>query len=120
MATLWQSQNPSAFMNVPTFPRCFFVGAGGGLKKTRIIGADARRLAIPSLRSLRARSGKKGGSPDFNQGMLDKAHAHGVKCNGFYADDPELAAKYLNMGVDCILNNDYLAVKTALEEKGLL
>lgn len=58
--------------------------------------------------------------PDFNKEMIDKAHAHGIKCNVFWSDDPEEAAKFLEMGVDCILTNDYLAIKTALEEKGLL
>jgi glycerophosphoryl diester phosphodiesterase len=58
--------------------------------------------------------------PDFNKEMIDKAHAHGIKCNVFWSDDPEEAAKFLEMGVDCVLTNDYLAIKTALEEKGLL
>ena len=58
--------------------------------------------------------------PDFNQEMIDKAHAHGIKCNVFWSDDPDEAAKFLEMGVDCILTNDYLAIKTALEERGLL
>ena len=58
--------------------------------------------------------------PDFNQEMIDKAHANGIRCNVFWSDDPEEAAKFLEMGIDCILTNDYLAIKTALTEKGLL
>ena len=58
--------------------------------------------------------------PNFNKEMIDKAHVHGIKCNVFWSDDPEEAAKFLEMGADCILTNDYLAIKTALEEKGLL
>ena len=45
--------------------------------------------------------------PYFNQEMIDKAHAHGMKCNVFFADDPEEAQKYLDMGIDTILTNDY-------------
>jgi len=45
--------------------------------------------------------------PYFNQEMVDKAHAHGIRCNVFYADDPEEAQRYLDMGIDCILTNDY-------------
>ncbi len=53
--------------------------------------------------------------PNFNKEMIDKAHAHGIKCNVFWSDDPEEAIKFLEMGIDCILTNDYLAMKTALE-----
>ncbi|MBQ9735855.1 MAG: hypothetical protein IJV96_03620 [Clostridia bacterium] len=53
--------------------------------------------------------------PYFNQEMIDKAHAHGIKCNVFYADDPEEAKAYRKMGIDTILTNNFLVVKTALE-----
>ena len=55
--------------------------------------------------------------PYFNKEMIVKAHAHGIKCNVFYADDIEEAKKYLNMGVDTVLTNDYLKISTALEIK---
>ena len=47
--------------------------------------------------------------------MVDKAHANGIMCNVFYADDPEEAQRYLDMGIDCILTNDYLAVANAVK-----
>ncbi|MBQ7236977.1 MAG: hypothetical protein IJX03_07515 [Clostridia bacterium] len=53
--------------------------------------------------------------PYFNQETVDKAHANGIKCNVFYADDPEEAKKYIEMGIDTILTNDYLAIKNALD-----
>ena len=53
--------------------------------------------------------------PFFNQEMIDKAHAHGILCNVFYADDPEEAKAYRKMGIDTILTNNFLVVKTALE-----
>lgn len=52
--------------------------------------------------------------PYFNQEMVDKAHAHGIRCNVFYADDPEEAQRYLEMGIDTILTNDYLTISNAL------
>ena len=53
--------------------------------------------------------------PYFNKEMIDKAHANGIKCNVFFADDPEEAKKYLKMGVDTILTNDYLKIKNAIK-----
>ncbi len=53
--------------------------------------------------------------PYFNQETVDKAHANGIICNVFYADDPEEAIAYRKMGIDTILTNDYLAVSNALK-----
>ncbi len=52
---------------------------------------------------------------DFNQEMVDKAHAHGIRCNAFYADTPEKAQEYLEMGVDCILTNDYQRISAVVK-----
>ena len=54
--------------------------------------------------------------PDFNREMIEKAHAHGIKCNVFWADEPELARKYLEMGVDTILTNDYNRISQIVNE----
>ena len=48
--------------------------------------------------------------PYFNEETIKKAHAHGILCNLFWADDPQEAKKYFEMGVDTILTNNYLAV----------
>lgn len=53
--------------------------------------------------------------PYFNQEMIDKAHAHGIICNVFWSDDVEEAKKFLDMGIDCILTNDYLKVSQILK-----
>ena len=53
--------------------------------------------------------------PYFNQQSVDKAHQHGIICNVFWADDPEEAIQYREMGSDCILTNDYLAIKNSLD-----
>ncbi|MBO7150029.1 MAG: hypothetical protein J6V71_03960 [Clostridia bacterium] len=54
--------------------------------------------------------------PYFNQESIDKAHAHGILCNVFYADDPEEAHKYFEMGIDTILTNDYLTIYNAVKD----
>ncbi len=55
--------------------------------------------------------------PYFNREMIDKAHAHGIKCNVFFADTPEDAQKYLDMGADTVLTNDYLKISRAVNLK---
>lgn len=45
--------------------------------------------------------------PYFNQEMIDKAHDHGIVCNVFWSDDEEETKKFLEMGIDTILTNDY-------------
>ena len=48
--------------------------------------------------------------PYFNQEMIDKAHANGIICNVFWSDDPEETKRFLDMGIDTILTNDYLTI----------
>lgn len=55
--------------------------------------------------------------PYFNQEMIDKAHAHGILCNVFWSDEPEEARRFLDMGADCILTNDFMNLHTALKDK---
>ena len=55
--------------------------------------------------------------PYFNRESVDKAHAHGILCNVFWADDPEEALEYLKMGIDTILTNDYLAVYNRVKQE---
>lgn len=54
--------------------------------------------------------------PYFNQETVDRAHANGIRCNVFWADDPEEARHYLEMGIDTVLTNDYLAVARRIKE----
>ena len=53
--------------------------------------------------------------PYFNEETVKRAHEHGILCNVFYADTPEEAKRYSDMGIDTILTNDYLQIKNALE-----
>ena len=43
-----------------------------------------------------------------------KAHENGIICNVFYADDPDEARRYIDMGIDTILTNDYLVIDNAV------
>ncbi len=54
--------------------------------------------------------------PFFNKEMVDKAHQNGIRCNVFWADEEDLAREYLDMGIDCILTNDYLKIAKIVEE----
>ena len=54
--------------------------------------------------------------PYFNREMVEKAHAHGILCNVFWSDDEESCHEYLDMGIDTILTNDYLAISRIVEE----
>ena len=54
--------------------------------------------------------------PHFNKEMIDKAHANGIRCNAFWSDYGPEAVKFLEMGIDTILTNDYLTVANAVKE----
>ncbi|MBQ5746829.1 MAG: hypothetical protein IIV81_02705, partial [Clostridia bacterium] len=45
--------------------------------------------------------------PYFNKEMVEKAHRHGIICNVFWSDDENECRKFLDMGIDTILTNDY-------------
>lgn len=51
----------------------------------------------------------------FNQEMIDKAHQNGIICNVFWSDDPEETKKYIEMGIDTILTNDYHAISQVVK-----
>lgn len=54
--------------------------------------------------------------PYFNQEMIDKAKNNGIICNVFYSDTIHQTQKYLSMGIDTILTNDYLRISKVVEE----
>ncbi len=43
----------------------------------------------------------------FDEAMVKKAKAHGIITNVFWSDDPEETRRFLDMGIDVILTNDY-------------
>lgn len=51
----------------------------------------------------------------YDKAMIDRCHEHGIICNFCSADDPIDAKRLLDMGIDCILTNDFHYVKAGLE-----
>ena len=45
--------------------------------------------------------------PHFTAETVRKAHAAGLRCNVFFANDPAEAKRYLEMGIDTILTDEY-------------
>ena len=39
-----------------------------------------------------------------------------IKCNMFFADEPEKAIEYLEMGIDTILTNNFCVVNRAVKD----
>lgn len=53
--------------------------------------------------------------PFFNQQTIEKAHQNGLICNVFWSDDVGEAEKFIKMGIDTILTNDYNLVSKAVK-----
>lgn len=53
--------------------------------------------------------------PYFTLEMIVKAHKNGIVCNVFWSDEPEETEKFLDMGIDTILTNDYLVISKVLK-----
>ena len=51
--------------------------------------------------------------PYFDQALVDRAKAAGLRVNVFWSDDPEEAKRFLDMGVDTILTNDYQPISAS-------
>ena len=51
--------------------------------------------------------------PYFDQSLIDRARAAGLRVNVFWSDDPAEARRFLDMGVDTILTNDYQPIAAA-------
>ena len=47
---------------------------------------------------------------DPSREIIECAHSKGLIVNIYYADDPEKAREYLNMGADTILSNNILRI----------
>lgn len=54
--------------------------------------------------------------PDYLEKTIKKAHEHGIIVNMFYSDDYDEALKFLEMGCDTILSNNFLPVSKILEK----
>jgi len=52
--------------------------------------------------------------PFFTRAMVKEAHAHGMRCNVYFADDPRDAAAFFRMGMDTVLTNDRVKILRVL------
>ncbi|MBE6567303.1 MAG: hypothetical protein E7657_01450 [Ruminococcaceae bacterium] len=87
----------------PHIPRC----AGGGNAPLEIVDR-ALRFACKKVQLF---------APHFNGEMIKKAHENNIICNVFFADDPVEAEKYLDMGIDTILTNDYHRIAEVVKKR---
>lgn len=53
--------------------------------------------------------------PYFDENMIKKAHDNNIKCNVFWSDDEIEAKRFLDMGIDCILTNDYFKISQIIK-----
>ena len=52
----------------------------------------------------------------YDKEMIDRCHSHGIRVNFCQANKATLAKELLEMGVDCILTDDYHRVSAGLEK----
>ncbi len=95
----------------PDIPRC--AGADNDpyediVAKALDVGATRIQLFKPYF--------KVNGGLDYVRRVIEEAHAHGIICNVFFADDPEEAKEYIRLGADVILTNDYLRIARAVSK----
>ncbi|MBR5539605.1 MAG: hypothetical protein IKU61_06870 [Clostridia bacterium] len=89
----------------PDICRC---ASGGGTEELRWKIVD-RAIALGCKKAQLCK-------PCFNQEMIDKAHANGIRCNVFWSDDPDETRRFLEMGIDTILTNDYQTIAEVVKE----
>ena len=86
----------------PDIPRCM---GNRGVNKSRpdiVDRAIAHKCSMVQLFK-----------PRFDQSLIDRAKAAGLRVNVFWSDDPEEAKRFLDMGADTILTNDYQPISAA-------
>ena len=52
----------------------------------------------------------------FDKSMVDKAHDNRIICNVFWSDNENETIKFLDMGIDTILSNDYLKISKVVKK----
>ncbi|MBQ8415815.1 MAG: hypothetical protein IJX13_02785, partial [Clostridia bacterium] len=77
----------------PEIPRCCGAGDGRWEIVDRAIRYGCQKVQLYK--------------PYFNEEMIQKAHDRGIVCNVFWSDDPAETERFLDMGIDTILTNDY-------------
>lgn len=88
----------------PDIPRCMLYNKGVDIVQ------DALKYGCKMVQLGKTR--KYDGYSDLSE-VVNNAKAHGLRCHIFWADDPDEAKKFLDMGFDTILTNDYQIVSGA-------
>lgn len=85
----------------PDIPRC----AGAGDDPDEDLVEKALRVGGTRIQMYKPHFKDKGDA--HFKATVEKAHANGIVCNVFYADDYNEAKRYLDLGADVILTNDF-------------
>ena len=91
----------------PEIPRC----AGAGSDPYADLVDKALRNGCYKIQLFKPHF--KFNPPEYIEQAVRKAHENGIRVNVFYSDDPEETKRYLDMGIDTILTNDYQRNKLA-------
>ena len=94
-----------AMAYAPEIPVC--LGWDGNTDKMSMVDR-ALKLGIKKIQLFK---------PYFDENTVKRAKENGIICNVFWSDDPEEAQKFLDMGIDTILSNDYLRVSSSINVK---
>lgn len=87
----------------PEISRCCLAGQGGWNLVDFGMEYQCRRVQFPNKYC--------------NQKQIKRAHDAGIICNLFYADEPDVARQFLDIGIDSILTNALAEVLPIVKEK---
>lgn len=97
----------------PEIPRCAGAGIGNGAETEDLVD---KALAFDCKLIQLYKPYFSYNPPDYLEKAIAKAHANGILCNMFYSDDPEETVRFLDMGIDTILTNDFQRIATTVKE----
>jgi len=90
----------------PEIARC--CGGGGTDEGRRTIVERAIKYGCKKVQLVKGH---------FTQEMIDKAHENGIICNVFWSDNEEETEKFLDMGIDVILTNDFNRISQVVAKR---
>lgn len=101
----FMSGNPAILKQLselaPDIARC--AGAGGNPQEDLV--DKALKYGCTKIQLYKPFFGEN--SPDYLEKAIKKAHENGLRVNIFWSDDPTETKKYIDMGIDTVLSNDY-------------
>jgi len=102
----------------------YIAGSAAVMEAALVLAPELERCCLEGSKdftivkhAIRYRAQKLQARPKYlTQGMIDEAHAHGIRCNLFYTDDPEQARALFCMGIDTVLTNNCVRILPVLHE----